>query len=1029
MIARTVCGVFTAIFLTLLQWVGAQDSPRRSEAVRPVLGAPLRDPSVCRGPDGTYYLTGTTALPGREGKPDFDNNRGVRVWASKDLQTWEDQGLVWDLWKDPSRNPHGTSGSAWQTELYPVPGLPPGERARGMTAPRLSFDGSRFWITFSMNGYAAGAMPGTGDIKGPYQDTLLLAEAGGAETGKSDASLFVDADGTRYLLWGGGCLARLKAPEALANLKANETGVEDLRHYLPAAIEGFPGDDGLPEHGAPYGVSLLRDGEQYRLVFAATTLRDCGVHEDTYVASAPTLLGPYSRPMLLMADGGRCTVFAGPDGALRVAYSTPDAQPTIAAYAPAAAKPSAASAPKPKRGEVVASVPRLPVSEKPNDVPQLLQMIEPLMDHPLRDAAICRGPNGTWYLTGTETTRAADGTLDWSHNNGVHLWSSRDRKEWQDLGTVWDIDRDAAASPKSAWQLGAHLDMTCGATPHIGRAMSAPEIHFLRGTFWIAYSMNGSGIGLLKSKTGKAEGPYEDLGRLVANGRDPSLFEDGDGTVHLVWGPGFRARMKDDMTSLADGPVQTLFTNVHWYPRYLRRPENMGLWGSHLVKAGDWYVWTFTTRTGRLGINSIDTMASWSKSLDGPWGEPCLVLANGGQSTLVADGEGGWLATVSGEDEYSQWPYRAAITPVVTAGATGKGLNLRPYGANASTADFQAVNSFQATALDLWIGHPDLIPVSLRDVFVTLDVDGFHYATGSFWAVDRHRRDVVLYRSKDKTHWEALPPVYYSSQLKQDIAGYDAAKYDDVARRDEAGERLAKVQVGENKVHRIGNDYYMIMMMFSDLGGNMLLKSTTGKITGPYRGLHPLPGPADLMVDDDGAVLYQFGDYIRPFATAEDLEKTPRDDFRKGAIEIVHEGNLCISEDCEVGLAKVNGKYLHWTTDWTGSYDANYHYADSLQGPWQGKLRILPYGGNGRLFQDRDGSWWYAYFMNSNEYAKREQNHVRMNMYPLWVGVKDGELILEPQAVRANRAALEKMGAMWHSPRKPASNPPGGKAR
>mgnify|MGYP000011746335 CR=1 FL=1 len=97
------------------------------------------------------------------------------------------------------------------------------------------------------------------------------------------------------------------------------------------------------------------------------------------------------------------------------------------------------------------------------------------------------------------------------------------------------------------------------------------------------------------------------------------------------------------MTAIA-GPVKTLFTNVKWYPRYLRRPENMGLWGSHLVKSGEWYIWTFTTRTGRLGINSIDTMASWSRSLDGPWGEPCLMLANGGQSTLVPDGEGGTAA-------------------------------------------------------------------------------------------------------------------------------------------------------------------------------------------------------------------------------------------------------------------------------------------------------------------------------------------------------------------------------------------------
>ena len=28
--------------------------------VRKLLDTPLRDPSICRGPDGTYYLTGTS---------------------------------------------------------------------------------------------------------------------------------------------------------------------------------------------------------------------------------------------------------------------------------------------------------------------------------------------------------------------------------------------------------------------------------------------------------------------------------------------------------------------------------------------------------------------------------------------------------------------------------------------------------------------------------------------------------------------------------------------------------------------------------------------------------------------------------------------------------------------------------------------------------------------------------------------------------------------------------------------------------
>ena len=999
-----------AAFLVLMTGTACTAVNAEERLIKPDIGEPLRDASICRGPGGTFYLTGTTATVDDNGVADFHNNRGVRVWASRDLRRWEDRGLVWDLWEDPTNRAHGGGGSAWQTELYPVPGLPPGERGRGMTAPRLAHDGERFWITFSMNGYAAGAMPGGPDVAGPYTDTRLIVEAGAEPTGKGDASLFVDLRGTRYLVWGGGCIARLR--DDLGKLGYGDVGVEGPRHYLPALIEGYPGDDGLPEHGPPYGVSLFRDEGRYAFVFAATTLRDGGIHEDSYVCFADRLLGPYSRPKLLVPDSGRCTVFRGPDGELRVVYSDADNRPVIADYAPT--DPVEGKTPAPGSVDIAIRVPPRRVSDKPEDIPQLLETIEPCLDRPLRDAALCRSHRGTWYLTGTEAGLAPDGALDWSSNRGVHLWSSTDSENWKDLGYVWEIERDGGP-----WQKAARLDLTCGAEPRFGRAITAPELHHLKGTFWIVYSMNGSGIGILKSTTGRAEGPYEDLGRLTHQGRDPSLFEDSDGTVYLVWGQGFYAELSNDLTELA-GPVKTMFTDVRWYPRYLRRLENIGLWGSHLAKQGDWYIWTFTTRSGRCGINAIDTMASWSKSLDGPWGEPCLMLANGGQSTLVPDGAAGWLATVSGEDEYAECPYQPAITPVVTAGAKGEPLQLRPYRANASTADFQAVNSYRATALDLWIGHPDLIPHKLRDVFIFRDVDGTYYCTGSFWGVEELRRDVVLFRSEDLLHWEKLPPVYSYVQLKEDGLIEDVEAFEELVRKDREGTNWRfRIQIGEQNIWRLDGNYYINAQAFCRPGGHFLLRSTTGRIEGPYEGIQRIVGVGDLMQDDDGSILFQWGPWLRHFENVAEFEGTREMEFRKGILTIENgeRPNTCFSEDCEAGIMKIAGKYVNWSTDWTGCYDAIYHYADDWRGPWKGEMRILPYGGNGKFFRDEEGEWWYGYFPNTNDYATRAQNFVRMNMYPLYVGFENKELVIEPKALRRNRARLERMGALWQSPR------------
>ena len=72
----------------------------------PLFDFPVRDTCVCLGPDGTYYLTGTTGHPTW-----WKTNEGIRVWKSKDLKTWEPLGLVWSFVKDATwQKPKGESG-------------------------------------------------------------------------------------------------------------------------------------------------------------------------------------------------------------------------------------------------------------------------------------------------------------------------------------------------------------------------------------------------------------------------------------------------------------------------------------------------------------------------------------------------------------------------------------------------------------------------------------------------------------------------------------------------------------------------------------------------------------------------------------------------------------------------------------------------------------------------------------------------------------------------------------------------------
>jgi len=175
---------------------------------------------------------------------------------------------------------------------------------------------------------------------------------------------------------------------------------------------------------------------------------------------------------------------------------------------------------------------------------------------------------------------------------------------------------------------------------------------------------------------------------------------------------------------------------------------------------------------------------------------------------------------------------------------------------------------------------------------------------------------------------------------------------------------------------------HMNAQVFWQRGGHFLLKSTTGKITGSYKGIQQIVGVGDLMQDDDAAVLFNSGGWLRRFANVEEFARAGQADYWRDQVILLHatRSNIYCSEDCEAGIMKIASLYVNWSTDWTGSYDAIYQYAAQWRGPYRGQMRILPYGGNRRFFQDDRGRWYYAYFPNSNDYATGAQNFCRMNL-------------------------------------------------
>lgn len=283
----------------------------------------------------------------------------------------------------------------------------------------------------------------------------------------------------------------------------------------------------------------------------------------------------------------------------------------------------------------------------------LMPNVRPFVDAQVRDAVICVGHDGRYYMTGST------GDDIWRENAGVELWVSSDLRQWDYMGLVWSFDRDGTWQRE--WRF--HKQPV--------RALWAPELHYVscredNGTvsknYFITISMPPGDRGLLKSTTGRPEGPY--VNALAGDGKwdgniDASLFEDEDGTVYVLWAGGMMARMKDDMSGMAEEPwtpqlLEPDTVAAHHAASCPRRcgATDVGHEGASMFKrSGLYYLTAADTYEGRYS-----SVVAISENIHGPYrmrheGVPC-----GGGTGYFRDHEGRWWCTMFGND--SQAPFR-----------------------------------------------------------------------------------------------------------------------------------------------------------------------------------------------------------------------------------------------------------------------------------------------------------------------------------------------------------------------------------
>jgi len=603
--------------------------------------------------------------------------------------------------------------------------------------------------------------------------------------------------------------------------------------------------------------------------------------------------------------------------------------------------------------------------------------LEPLFDAPIRDTAIIRADDGIWYLTGNYD---ADGDGDFQNNAAIHLWRSDDLENWESLGPVWQIDRDAT-TPASAWQKEQRINPETPQGPLV-RGITAPEIHYLKDTFWIPYSMNGQGTGLLKSTSGKPTGPYTDQGRITEYGSDASLFEDEDGTVYWVFDRGFIAEMNVDLSGLATAPrlIRPGFFPAGPGPYNdgireagTQSPRTIGLGGAHLFKAEGRYWLTGALIRDRLGMNALNTYVTGAESLDGPWTEPLLFCEHGGQTTVFEGPDDKLHATFSGRDSRAAFRDRPAAYPLIFD-------SNRMY-AQTKVPPFPRKEFRLFTEFGPWAEMPLATPHHIRDLQMSEGSDGWYYLTGSGTDV-AYVGTIMLFRSRNMRDWE---PV----DVEFDVRTLPFMNEEEFQLRYESEDTRSSRSWGrffmDSEIYYAGGTFHIFTSLYGSplrkkdgsslFGGSIWLRSTTGKPEGPYAFVDRARSQDSAFQDDDGQWY--------TFSNGKLMEWFPESDSYGGGRTLslgTDSGTRFANGDVATNLAKIHGKYVVFATAWHGSpvgenyrvhgtYDWVYWQSDTLEGPYTMPRRAyaIPHAGHSsQPIQGPDGRWFNLLFGNED---------------------------------------------------------------
>ncbi|TWT86136.1 Beta-galactosidase [Neorhodopirellula pilleata] len=313
----------------------------------------------------------------------------------------------------------------------------------------------------------------------------------------------------------------------------------------------------------------------------------------------------------------------------------------------------------------------------------------------IRDPYITLGPDGYYYLTGTQPNENDPRETTNPYNIGlgdesivgdqIRAYRSQDLIEWESLGVIFSTDDlYERANNKKKQDAGR---------------IWAPEVHWL-GDRWAVVHCPKQVSSLALSSGKELKGPWSHpMKGSMGPRHDPSLFTDDDGTRYLLWGNTMVAPLSDDLTSYTAEPVRIDPSGSRPGPD--GKPiSRIGHEGATMIKVGGKYVHlgtAWSTDQGRKG--SYNLYYSVADKITGPYGPRKFAGRFLGHGTPFKDKNGNWWCTAF---------FNGNVPPL-----SREGIETKDIGDNAKTINEQGVT---IVPLDVRMLDNGVVFIGAKDV-------------------------------------------------------------------------------------------------------------------------------------------------------------------------------------------------------------------------------------------------------------------------------------------------------------------------